>query len=89
MSAMIFCSALSAAGRVTRTSTAPHKIDGAGEHGIADFFFNGRGFAGQIGFIGGGRAFENFRVHGKLRTGLDEQFHSGTKIFDRHFAFAP
>ena len=80
---MIFCSELSAAGRVTTTSTAPHKIDRAGERGVADVFFHGRGLAGEIGFVGGGGAFDNFRVHGKLRAGLDEQPRARRGFFRR------
>ncbi len=64
------------------------EIDGAGERGVADVFFDGRGFAGEIGFVGGGAAFGDFRVHGKLRAGLDEQPHAGADFFHRHFAFA-
>ena len=77
MSVMIFCSELSAAGRVTVTSTAPHKIDGAGQRGVADVLFHRRGFAGEIRFVGGGAALGDFAVHGKLRAGLDEQPHAG------------
>jgi hypothetical protein len=47
-------------------STAPHR----------------RGFAGEVGFIGGGRALGDFRVHGKLAAGLDEQAHAGADFLD-------
>ena len=63
------------------------KIDGAGERGVADVFIDGRGFAGEIRFVGGGAALGDFAVHGKLRAGLDEQAHAGLELLHLDLAF--
>ena len=64
------------------------EIDGAGQRRVADFLFHGRGFAGQVGFIRRRGARGNFRVHGKLCAGLDEQLHADAQLLDRQFTFA-
>ena len=48
---MIFCSALSAAGRSDDDFDRAPQIDRAGQRGVADGFFHGRGFAGEVRFI--------------------------------------
>ena len=77
MSVMIFCSELSAAGRVTTTSTAPQRLMVPASAVSPTAFFDRRGFAGEIRFVRGGAALGDFAVHGKLRAGLDEQAHPG------------
>ena len=62
---MIFCSALSCAGRMTTASTDAPQIHRAGEDGVADRLVHRRGFAGEVRFVGGGLAFHDLGIDGK------------------------
>ena len=63
------------------------KIDRAREHRVAQRFLHRRRFAGEIGFVAGGFAFDNFGVHREQRAGFDQQALSRAQPIHRHFAF--
>ena len=62
------------------------KIDGPGQNRITHALFDRRGFAREVGFIAGGLAFDQFRIHRELRAGLDQQAHAGLQLFHPHLA---
>jgi hypothetical protein len=64
------------------------KIYRSGERAVTKLFFNRRRFTGEIRFVRGGAALGDFRVHGKLRAGLDEQPHAGLDLLDFDLVFA-
>lgn len=53
------------------------EVEGAAEDFVADGFFHGLGFAGEVGFVGGGGAVEDFGIDGEQFAGFDEEAGSG------------
>jgi len=53
-----------------------------------DRLLDRRGFAREVGFVGGGLSLNNFSIDRKLRAGFHEQSHSRTNAFELHFPFA-
>ncbi len=83
---MIFCKELSATGRSTSTSTAPQRLMVPGEDAVANGLRDGRDFAGEVGFVAGGLAFDDLGIHRELGAGLDQQPHAGAQLLHLHLA---
>ena len=58
-----------------------------GEDGVANGLGHGRDFAGEVGLVAGGLAFDDFGVHRELGAGLDQQAHAAAQLLHLHLAF--
>lgn len=58
------------------------EVEGAAEDGVADLFVHGNGFAGEVGFVGGGPAEGDLGIDGEEVAGFEQEPVAGAEVVD-------